>query len=547
MRFGEIPLDRAEGALLAHTLRIPGVGILKKGRTLSAADVEALARAGHDQVIGALLDPGDVAENEAAARVAAVMAGHGISADVARTGRCNLRTERRGVFEVDRARVDQLNRVDEGLTFACVEPFAVVEASSMVATVKIIPFSVSEAVVEQAIRICGEGPLMRVAPLRARAAGLILTELPGVKRAVIDRASESQHTRLERLGASVRREIRCPHDARHVADAIRELAAEGCDPILLLGASAIVDRKDVIPAALVAAGGSIEHLGMPVDPGNLLLLGRLGPVPVVGVPGCARSLKPSGFDWVLRRILADIAVAPEHLTGMGVGGLLVEAPSRPQPRAGDPQPRKRSPRVGALVLAAGLSRRMGAANKLLSEIDGIPMVKRVVDAVLASRAEPVVVVTGHDEARVREALAGLPVSIAHNPAYREGLSSSLRVGLDAIGDKVEGAVVCLGDMPWVQPEHLEALLDAFDPRGDRPICVPVHDRKRGNPVLWPARHFAELGRLQGDVGGRDLLDRYADEVNHVQMPDEGVTLDVDTPSALTALSGTRGEAGEDSA
>ena len=157
-------------------------------------------------------------------------------------------------------------------------------------------------------------------------------------------------------------------------------AQSACDPILVFGASAIVDRGDVIPSAVVKAGGEVLHLGMPVDPGNLMMLGALGDVPVIGVPSCARSPKLNGFDWVLARVMADVPVRPADIMDMGAGGLLAEIPTRPLPREGKPKP-QRAPRVAAIVLAAGQSSRMGS-NKLLADVGGLPMVRRTLDAVV---------------------------------------------------------------------------------------------------------------------------------------------------------------------
>jgi molybdenum cofactor cytidylyltransferase len=191
-------------------------------------------------------------------------------------------------------------------------------------------------------------------------------------------------------------------------------------------------------------------------------------------------------------------------------------------------------RVGAVLLAAGLSRRMGEANKLLAELDGAPVVARAADAVLASRAHPVWVVTGHEAGRVRAALAGRVLAFVHNPDYAQGLSSSLRAGIAALGGEVDGALVCLADMPWVRPAHFEALIAAFESSDARPICVPRFGGRRGNPVLWPARHFAAIAALRGDAGARTLLAARAAEVCEVPVADPGVTSDVDTPTQLAA-------------
>src|SRR5262249_55661367 len=240
----------------------------------------------------------------------------------------------------------------------------------------------------------------------------------------------------------------------------------------------------------------------------------------------------SGFDWVLERLCAGLDVSGADIAAMGVGGLLKEIPSRPQPRAPAPEPAPK--KIGAVVLAAGLSRRMGA-NKLLIPVRGAPMVARAVDALLESPARPVVVVLGHQAGEVRAALAGRAVTFVDNPDYATGLSTSLRAGIAALG-AVDGAIVCLGDMPWVRAEHVKALIAAFDPGAGRTICVPVHEGKRGNPVLLGARHFAAVQRLTGDVGARALIEEHADEVCAVPVGDGGVTIDVDTREMLEKLS-----------
>ena len=404
----------------------------------------------------------------------------------------------------------------------------------MIATVKIIPFAVRREVVEACASIAANEALS-IAPFQPFRAGLVLTRLPGTKESVLDRAAGAQRVRAARLGGTLVREIRCGHAEAEVAAAIGELLEAGLSPILVLGASAIVDRRDVIPAAVGLAGGELLHLGMPVDPGNLFLLARRGETPILGVPGCARSLRRSGYDAVLERLLARLPVSRADIMTMGVGGLLVDIPTRPHPRAGDDASSLPEPSVAALVLGAGHSRRMGEHNKLLVEVDGAPMITRVVDALLATRARPVVVVTGHDDARVRAALANREVSFVHNPHHAEGMSTSLRAGINELGEDVDGALVCLGDMPRVRGAHIESLLGAFDPEDGRSICVPTWERRRGNPVLFAARYFPEMRLLEGDVGARSLLEKHAAAICYVPMADPGVTVDVDTPEALRSL------------
>ena len=531
MRFGPVALDEAEGALLAHSLRLDG-GALKKGRVLTADDVAALRGAGYQTVTVARLDADDLGEDAAAEAVARATGGDGLNLGTAATGRCNIYAARRGIAVIKRDRLDACNLIDEAITIATVVPFTPVEAGDLVATVKVIPLAVPRATVEACAAV---GPLARVAETTRGRVGLIQTRLAGTKSSVLDKTVATMSARLGALGAVLVRELRCDHDEAALAQAIGAMA--DVELLLILGASAIVDRRDVVPAAIEAAGGAVEHLGMPVDPGNLTLLASLGETPVIGLPGSARSPRIHGVDWLLRRLLVDAAVTSRDIMTMGAGGLLKEIAQRPLPRAkASPPPAapSASPRIAALVLAAGRSRRMGAVNKLLAEIDGAPMVAHVVAAATASKAASVVVVTGHKAAKVRATLPG--AEFVDNPDYAEGLSTSLRAGLAALPDDIDGVVVCLGDMPRVTSALIDALIDAFEPAKGAAICVPTHRGKRGNPVLWARRFFAEIATVTGDTGARHLIGEHADAVREVSCDDDAVLVDVDTPEALDAIS-----------
>ncbi len=192
----------------------------------------------------------------------------------------------------------------------------------------------------------------------------------------------------------------------------------------------------------------------------------------------------------------------------------------------------RTPRVDAIVLAAGLSRRAGYTNKLLAPVDGVPMVVRVVRAAVASRAESVVVVTGHEATRVEATLEGEGVLVVQNDLYESGLASSLCAGIRALEPEVDGALICLGDMPWVETGVMDALIAEFDPGRKQAICVPTCDGERGNPVLWGADFFGAIDELVGDEGARRLLSKYANRVIEVPVRDRGIFRDLDSAADL---------------
>ncbi|MDD9980605.1 MAG: molybdopterin-binding/glycosyltransferase family 2 protein [Gammaproteobacteria bacterium] len=535
MRFGRITVADAAGTVLAHGMRV-GSRTFRKGRVLNAADIDLLEREGFETVVGASFDTGDVTEDRAAQTAARALAGADVRVGAPFTGRCNVFAAADGLFLVSASDIDRFNAVDEALTVATLSGPRAVREGEMLATIKVIPFAVPGAVLDRAVACLGPEPAIRVVAFEPMDIGVIQTRLPSTKETVLDKTSRVLRARIEALHGRIVEDARCDHDAGAVARAVGRALDGGAQLVLIVGASAIVDRRDVIPGGVVAAGGEVLHLGMPVDPGNLLLLARCRGRPVLGLPGCARSPALNGLDLVLERFAARLDVTRNDIMAMGVGGLLKETAARSQPRR---EPRRTRPAraasVSAVVLAAGRSTRMGAVNKLLATIDGRAMVRAVVGELEGASVRPIVVVTGHEADRVEEALAGADVRLVHNSEYREGLSASIRAGLAAVPESTQAAVICLGDMPLVRSKHLDKLVAAFDPAEGREICVPVFEGKRGNPVLFARRFFAEMTAVRGDVGARHLIGEYEEFVCEVAMDDRAVLVDVDSPQALRDL------------
>src|SRR5579871_308756 len=523
MKFGLVEPSDAKGGIVVHSIR-KGRLVLKKGSVVNDADIAALKSAGVAAITIARIEPGDVSEDEAAADLAAAIAGEGVQVDRAFTGRANLFADTSGVVVVDSAGIDRFNEVDADITLATLAAFTPAVAGKMIATVKIIPFAVSAAARDKALAVARTAaPLVRVAPY---------TVLPGLTDKVIEKTLHVTQQRLAPAGAKIVAERRVAHESVALARALSDVLDAAAELVIVFGASAIADRRDVIPAAVEAVDGVVEHFGMPVDPGNLLLVASARGRPVLGAPGCARSPRENGFDWVLERLLCGLPVTRRDITAMGVGGLLMEIITRPQPRATEVKPGRR---IAAIVLAAGRSTRMGGANKLLAEINGRPLVRIAAEGAFASQARPVIVVTGHQRERVEAALKGLDVRLAHNPEFAKGLSTSLKAGIAEVPPDVDGAIVCLGDMPQVSAQLIDLLLAAFDPEKGALVVVPTINGKRGNPVVWSRRFFPELTALDGDIGARHLIASYPEAVTEVPLAGNAALIDVDTPDALRAV------------
>lgn len=532
MKFGPLPVDSATGALLAHAADAGGRR-LRKAHRLTAQDIADLQSAGIATVVAVTLDADDVGEDEAATRIARDLTVSSVEARPAATGRVNLHAIQAGVFTVDKDLIDALNAVDPAVTIATLAQHAEVERGQMVATVKIIPFAVPAAVLDRVGALVAGRTIFAVHPYHPQRVALLQTTLPGLKTSVLDKTARVTAARLARSGSRIVGETRMAHEAGALARALEE-ALRDSDMALVFGASALCDFDDVIPAAIKAAGGTVLRAGMPVDPGNLLVLGEVGGKRVIGAPGCARSPTENGFDWVLARLIAGMDVSSRDIAQMGVGGLLMEIPTRPQPReAVAPAPRLD---VCAVVLAAGRSSRMAGPNKLLALFDGQPLVRRTAARVLAARVSGVSVVTGHQAERVRASLAGMDLGVVHNAEFASGLASSLRAGIAAAPAGAAGALIVLGDMPGVTTRDLDRMIAAFVDAGGTCVVRATNDGKRGNPVILPRSLFPAVAQLEGDTGARHLVEAGGLNVIDVEIG-AGASLDVDTRETLEQAGG----------
>ena len=336
MKFGPVPLDHAEGKILGHNIAGPdGRRLLRKGKPLKPEDIAALRAIGRASVYAAELEADDVDENAAARRVAEAAASSALRLSGSASGRVNVLATELGVLRVDAGRLARLNACED-VTLATLASHTAVRPRQIVATVKIIPFAVLESVIRAAESIASDnGPLIRVDALESHPVSLVFSGSLSIRDKLAADFAPLRH-RVEALGSVVVSTDYVPLEDESgevaLAEVIRRQQASGARLIVVAGETAIMDRHDIVPRAVERAGGWVECLGAPVDPGNLLMLAYLNDTPILGAPGCARSRKVNVVDWVLPRLLAGDRLQRADLISLGHGGLLEDVPERPMPR-----------------------------------------------------------------------------------------------------------------------------------------------------------------------------------------------------------------------
>jgi molybdenum cofactor cytidylyltransferase len=338
MKFGPVPVDNAAGHILGHNVAdASGRRALRKGKSLTAEDIELLRSLGRESVYVARLEPGDVDEDSAAEMIAAALTDAGLRLTKARTGRVNVYAEEIGVLRVDIARLEEIN-AGPGVALATLHNHSDVRPGRMVATLKVVPFALERELVERVVAAAAaNGPTLTVDRIEPARVGIILSGSAAAEERVTQGYLGALASRFEELGAAIESIDYVPLDDEADEARLVETLERGfeqlLDLILLAGETAIQDRHDIAPRAIERAGGEITCYGAPVDPGNLLLLAFKGETAILGAPGCARSPKANIIDLVLPRLLAGERLDAATITALGHGGLLEDVPERPVPRS----------------------------------------------------------------------------------------------------------------------------------------------------------------------------------------------------------------------
>jgi len=526
MYFGKITVENTFGNILAHTINV-GDKKFSKGKVILKKDITHLKNNGFDSIICAVADKKDIHEDKIAKLIAKCFINKSTIMEEPFTGRVNIIANHSGLLVIDKKLVNKFNAISEETTIATLSNYLKVNKGDILATIKIIPFYV-KGVILQKIKTIKLNKVLTVHPFKHRKVGLILTH--NIKEnSKLNAISVKRITaRLEALNSKLYKVSTCKHDSLLISKNIKVMTKEKIDILLILGASAIVDINDKIPEAIKLCKGKIIRFGMPVDPGNLLLLGKIKNISVIGLPGCARSPNINGFDWVLERLIANYKITNNDISDMGVGGLLKTQNKKKK--------LNKNYNFNNIILAAGQSKRMKKNNKLLMKYKDQSILSHVITASSKSKATKTIIVLGHQNELIEKHINDLDIIVANNSTYKKGLSSSLKKGISALPEDCDAAIIMLADMPKIKPELINNLIDNYDPLNNKCIVAPSYKGKRGNPILIGRKFFPDILNLQGDMGAKNILDKNSNNIYFIPQSDSSILIDIDTKNDYEKLS-----------
>jgi hypothetical protein len=327
----KVPVENSVGMILCHDITriIPGKfkgRAFKKGHVIKIEDIPLLLQIGKENLYVWENKEGCLHEDEAARRMAAAVAGFGVTTTEPKEGKINLIAGLRGLLKIDTNGLSAINDIEQ-VMLASLHTNQVVEKNTLVAGTRVIPLVIDEKIIEQVEERAAQfGPLVEVKPLACLRVGMVVTGSEVYKGRIEDKFGPVVKAKIVKLGSYVFRKINVPDNTGMIAQAIQDLLKEKAGLIVVTGGMS-VDPDDLTPAGVVAAGGKIVSYGAPALPGAMFMVSYIGKTPVLGLPGCVMFSKRTVFDLVLPRIMAGEVIERRDVVALGHGGLCLECPT----------------------------------------------------------------------------------------------------------------------------------------------------------------------------------------------------------------------------
>ncbi len=534
MKFGEFPLYDATGVELAHDLAC-GSRVLPAGHIITADDVRLLRQAEIKSVVGTVFSAEDLRPDIVCDILLKDIVGDHLRYTLPENGCSDIYANADGVFIGMPERLLRFNSHNENMALSSLLPYTPVYKNQLVASLRLMGSAFDVETVNEAVaKITGQGALLKIAPYAFCKMVFIRTVMRE------DEETESPQDVQKRYGVygfDVVRHTVCLHTREAVSNEIEKAVEDGADAVFIESSSAPLNRGDIVPAAFKSAGANLDRLGWCADPAVSAAVGHKNDTKIAAFRTADFPL-PS-VDRLCRYIATKSLPSPDVFPSLATGTMSLErlikflSPEEEAKTVAVEALSNRS-KVAVVVLAAGASKRMIGSNKLLENIQGVPMVERAVQSALLSKADFVAVVTGYDAKFIERRLTKYDVKIVRNADYASGVLNSIRLGLSVLPPDVAAAVVLPADMPAFTEQYIDRLIDLFDPKAERKaVCLPSFKGVRHNPVLWPRELFKVVKIVPEDAHWMPALVEHSDYIAELKLEDDLPLSDINTHGDLS--------------
>ena len=525
------------GYLLIHSVFLKD-GRIRKGKIIDKDDISLMKKSGIEKVYVGEFGEDDISENSASSLIAKAIATNEFSISPTLSGKTNITSTSDGLIEIYEDNVKNLNNLSPNIAVSTLNNHDVIYRGDHIVSVKIISYSISSSDLDKIIKFLKKNKIIKPKKFKSMRFGVIYTTAKNEKISLIEKAKKSLKSRISDYNSTIMEERVISHDYLTIKENIDQLKDHNINCILLFLSTSITDVNDIVPSVINDLGGEIKSFGMPIDPGNLTLSGKIAELNIIVAAGSARSDSLNGLDWHLNCIHANIEVTQEMVNSLGVGGLLKDIDFAVKRKRVSKAIDTKKSNIAAVVLCAGESKRMGIRNKLLLKVEGKSLIRRYIDNISKSNVSEIVIVTGHQSFEIEKELDGFDLKFIHNEKYKDGMSTSLNTGINSLSKNINAAIICLPDMPMIGIYEINKLIEYYNPKIGNEICVATYNDQRGNPVLWDRKYFEKLMQITGDKGGRYLLPKFIDKSVEVKLG-EAVTFDVDNESSFEIINGKK--------
>ena len=533
MKIFEKSIQKTFGYLLMHSVFLKD-GRIRKGKIIDQDDIRMMEKSNISKVYVGEFEEGDISENSASSLIAKAIAKSQFSISPTLSGKTNITSTADGLIEIDEEKVTKLNSLSPNIAVSTLNNHDVVYRGDHIISIKIISYVISSSDLKKIINFLKKNKIIKLKNFTSMRFGVIYTTAKNEKRSLVEKTKKSIKSRISDYNSTIMHESVIPHDYGSLKAKIEQLIESDINCILLFLSTSITDVNDIVPSVINNLGGAVKSFGMPVDPGNLTLSGKINEVDIIAAAGSARSDTLNGLDWHLNCIHANIAVTQAMVNSLGVGGLLKDIDFAVKRKRVSKTIDTKKSNIAAVVLCAGESKRMGSKNKLLLKVEGKTLIKNYIDNISKSNVSEIVIVTGHQSSEIEKELDGYDLKFIYNEKYREGMSTSLNTGINSLSKNINAAIICLPDMPMIGIYEINKLIEYYNPKIGHEICVATYNDQRGNPVLWDKKYFKKLMQITGDKGGRYLLPKFLDKSVEVKLG-EAVAFDVDNESSYKII------------